>query len=127
MGENEERMFLDKGVEVGGFGIDAGAFDLDIDKKVCPKVIAYLHLVLTKEHPDNRVIAVGFESRVVTYVGSDLGVQHVVKKFEVGIDRILAGKERNANLVLIAAVLQVLLHVVVQPPCDFEIEVDTPL
>ena len=112
---------------MGRFDIDAGTFDLEIDKEVGPEIVANLDIVLAVENAQYRVIAVGHIESMVADVESHLCVQHIVEEIEVGIDGILAGEKGYTYLILVGAVLEMVLHVVLQPTREFQIEVDTSL
>ena len=48
-GDDAVGLFLEVAVEVSGFGVDAGAFDLQVDEEVGPDVVAHFNLVLAVE------------------------------------------------------------------------------
>ena len=61
VGDNAVGLSLEVAVEVAGFGVDGGTFDLQVDKEVGPQVVAYFDLVLTVEDTEDGVVSIGLE------------------------------------------------------------------
>ena len=119
VGNDAVGVLLDESVEVAGLDIDGGALDLQVEEGIDPKVVAHLLFVLTIEYAQVGVVGISIEAGMVAKVESYLYPKGIVEEFEVGVEGVFAGEERDADLVLVAAELDMLLHIVVEPAEEF--------
>ena len=104
-------------VEVSGFEVDAGAFDLEVDESVGPEVSADGEGVLLEEESGGVVVEGGVVGGVVAEVDAQLGAQGAAEEWEVGVNGVFGGPEGDGHLEGVGGVLEELLEVEVEGSC----------